>query len=225
MKKCLLTLLAVAFSFSAQAAVQEIDISEMRFNPNVIDINQGDTVRWINRGDMPHTIQGDFGGTTMINPGDRYEFTFTSAGNFDYICSLHPSMTGTVRVAAVTVINDEADDLINFNDLFGNDSFEPDNLATVEQPFENNEPAEIAAPPLGETPPAPTPEVEPVVSSAPEVTESSNNTAIFNPTPEPRSVAVSTEAGLPTTGGDNLMVILAVLGTVTAFFFLAGNRR
>jgi plastocyanin len=28
----------------------------------------------------------------------RYSFTFTAAGDYTYFCSLHPHMTGTIKV-------------------------------------------------------------------------------------------------------------------------------
>ncbi|MGB4306314.1 MAG: plastocyanin/azurin family copper-binding protein [Methanosarcina flavescens] len=33
-----------------------------------------------------------------MNQGDSYEFLFTEAGNYDYYCSIHPEMRGTVVV-------------------------------------------------------------------------------------------------------------------------------
>ena len=30
--------------------------------------------------------------------GESYSYTFNSPGTFDYFCSLHPSMTGTITV-------------------------------------------------------------------------------------------------------------------------------
>jgi len=34
----------------------------------------------------------------ILNLGDKYQFTFTDVGNYDYYCILHPWMIGTVNV-------------------------------------------------------------------------------------------------------------------------------
>jgi len=34
----------------------------------------------------------------IMSAGDKFEFTFTDAGNYDYYCILHPWMIGTVNV-------------------------------------------------------------------------------------------------------------------------------
>jgi hypothetical protein len=38
----------------------------------------------------------------ILQEGDTYSHTFASAGSFNYICSLHPFMTGSVTVAATS---------------------------------------------------------------------------------------------------------------------------
>jgi plastocyanin len=35
-----------------------------------------------------------------MDTGATYSFSFTKAGNYDYICSIHPFMHGTVVVTA-----------------------------------------------------------------------------------------------------------------------------
>src|SRR6056297_2352282 len=118
MKKIGFLLLGLWLFNSSLAAVQEIDISEMRFNPSLIDINQGDTIRWINRDTVPHQIKGDFVTSPNLALEERFEFVFNEAGNFDYICDLHPSMTGTVRVAAVREPDNEtSEEITDFSEL------------------------------------------------------------------------------------------------------------
>ncbi len=60
----------------------------------------GDTVTWHNTGQAPHNATGNNGSfsTGTINPGGSASHTFNSAGTFSYICTIHPNMTGTVRV-------------------------------------------------------------------------------------------------------------------------------
>ena len=202
---------------SAFAAVQEIDMSSMTLTPAAADVNQGDTVRWINRDTVPHKIKGSFGGSANINPGESYEFVFTSAGNFDYICELHPSMTGTVNVAAVTTVDDEFEGILDFEDLFGSgDLFETEDLAKVTQieaPEAQPEPAVMAPPtPVVVTPPAPAPVV---------------NTATINSAPQSKSIAQSASGeSLPTAGVNPLFIVLGVFAFMFfAFSFLGFNKR
>ena len=34
----------------------------------------------------------------MMSPNTTFEFTFTRAGTYNYICSIHPSMQGLIVV-------------------------------------------------------------------------------------------------------------------------------
>jgi plastocyanin len=53
----------------------------------------------MNRDDIPHTVvcPGKFRSKPMDTDG-MFSFTFTDAGEYKYFCSLHPHMTGTVKV-------------------------------------------------------------------------------------------------------------------------------
>jgi len=67
-------------------------------------VNVGDTVTW-DFGDatVTHTSSSSSGGWNSGNiaPGGSFEFTFTQAGSFSYVCNIHPSlMMGTVVVQA-----------------------------------------------------------------------------------------------------------------------------
>jgi plastocyanin len=49
---------------------------------------------------MPHDVTGGSIGpaSDIMMTGDTYSYTFVTAGSYPYICSIHPSMTGTVTV-------------------------------------------------------------------------------------------------------------------------------
>jgi plastocyanin len=75
-------------------------IDGMRFNPSNITVKPGTTVTWVHGSQMPHTISGNADGLrsgTLYN-GQQYSHTFNTAGSYNYICGLHPSMTGNVVV-------------------------------------------------------------------------------------------------------------------------------
>ena len=124
MKKILGLVLFLGFWGSVQAATVEVSMENLAFRPQILDIKQGDTVRWVNQDNTPHLVQGNFASSPNLNTGESYEFTFNEAGNFDYICQYHPSMSGTVRVALSAEIAPPSDSgALGTNDLFA-DFFE-----------------------------------------------------------------------------------------------------
>jgi len=77
------------------------------FSPDSITIKVGTTVIWTNNDSSgtPHTVTpknpsaGWETGSGTLSLGDTYEYTFTVAGTYAYICSIHPAvMSGTVIV-------------------------------------------------------------------------------------------------------------------------------
>lgn len=80
----------------------EIEIEDFVFAPGTITITVGTTVKWGNKDNAPHTVTGDDGswGSTQLNKGDEYFFTFTQVGTYPYHCSLHQAMTGSIVVVS-----------------------------------------------------------------------------------------------------------------------------
>ena len=86
------------------AAIPEDD--QIFYDPEVIDVTVGTTVAWENVDNTMHTAtsgnpDGGADGvfdSDIMSAGDKFEFTFTDAGNYDYYCILHPWMIGTVNV-------------------------------------------------------------------------------------------------------------------------------
>jgi plastocyanin len=74
--------------------------SAYRFSPSSISVGTGDTVTWTNNGAEPHDVTGDGLSSGTLDPGQGYSHTFSSAGTFSYICSIHPFMKGSVTVQA-----------------------------------------------------------------------------------------------------------------------------
>ena len=84
---------------SAQAQELQVTIDNFTFTPAELKVKVGDTVTWTNHDDIPHTTvsAGKFRSKTM-DTDDKFSFTFTSAGDYKYFCSLHPHMTGMIKV-------------------------------------------------------------------------------------------------------------------------------
>ena len=81
------------------AAAVAVHIDNFVFEPAQLTVKVGQTVTWTNRDDIPHTVvcAGKFRSKTMDTDG-TFSFTFTSAGEYKYFCSLHPHMTGVIKV-------------------------------------------------------------------------------------------------------------------------------
>ena len=109
---CIATALAVAMlavqaafpAASAQAAGPEVDIDQFTFTPQQVTVKAGTTVTWINDDDVPHTVASStkFFKSKALDTKDKFSFTFTTPGSYEYFCSIHPHMTGAIVVEAAT---------------------------------------------------------------------------------------------------------------------------
>jgi amicyanin len=98
----------LAFPLHAQDAPAAIAIDNFTFKPQRLTVKTGTTVTWTNRDDIPHAIAAvnKLFRSKALDTNDAYSFTFTTPGTYDYFCSLHPHMTGTIVVEATN--NDDA---------------------------------------------------------------------------------------------------------------------
>lgn len=70
------------------------------YSPKEITVSVGDTITWTNKDDMPHTVtayDGSFD-SKLFKGGESWSHTFTKPGRYEYYCSPHPWMKGTVIV-------------------------------------------------------------------------------------------------------------------------------
>jgi plastocyanin len=96
---------AVAYpAASARAAEMEVKIDNFTFAPQRLVVKAGTTVTWINDDDIPHTIASStkLFKSNALDTKDKFSFTFTTPGAYEYFCSLHPHMTGAIAVEAAT---------------------------------------------------------------------------------------------------------------------------
>jgi plastocyanin len=89
-------------SFATRGAHAEtiaVSIDNFTFAPSELKVKVGDTVTWTNHDDIPHTVvsAGKFRSKAM-DTDNSFTFTFTAAGDYKYFCSLHPHMTGLIKV-------------------------------------------------------------------------------------------------------------------------------
>jgi|ERR1700710_2182989 plastocyanin len=83
----------------AHAEETMVMIDNFTFEPQQLNVKIGTTVTWKNRDDIPHTLvsPGKFR-SKVLDTDNSFSFTFTAAGEYKYFCSLHPHMTGVIKV-------------------------------------------------------------------------------------------------------------------------------
>jgi amicyanin len=85
---------------STAVATQSVHIKNFAFSPAVITVKAGSTVVWTNSDAIQHDVTFNGGGiaSSVLNHNDTFSHTFLTAGTYQYICSIHPFMHGTVIV-------------------------------------------------------------------------------------------------------------------------------
>lgn len=97
----LLVGLTMAHGASAADAVQ-VDIRDFMFSPAQLTISAGTQVTWVNDDQIPHTLvdTGKRFRSAALDTQDRFTHTFDTPGRYEYFCTLHPQMVGTLIVTA-----------------------------------------------------------------------------------------------------------------------------
>jgi plastocyanin len=102
------------------SANPEIDITKPApkewYKPNRVTVTVNDTVRWINNDTEPHTVTSGIGGglnslltnsqgkpnglfdSGLFSFGSSVSLKFNKSGTYNYFCTVHPWMEGTVNV-------------------------------------------------------------------------------------------------------------------------------
>lgn len=78
----------------------EVKIDNFVFSPGVVTVKAGTQVTWINKDDIPHTVdstQAKFK-SAALDTDDKFQFRFTEPGEYTFYCRLHPKMTGKIIV-------------------------------------------------------------------------------------------------------------------------------
>ncbi len=85
-------------------------LKDKAYSPNPIEVKLGNTVVWTNDDSNMHTVTSgtpnspdagasfDSGITSLLTTSKTYSHKFTTVGEFNYFCRLHPTMVGEVKV-------------------------------------------------------------------------------------------------------------------------------
>ena len=94
--------------YSNAFAQESVSISSGAANPNnhetfvppQISLSSGSTISWTNDDSLAHTVTSDEGlfDSGPISPGEIWDNTFDSPGQFTYHCLIHPFMTGKIII-------------------------------------------------------------------------------------------------------------------------------
>ena len=83
-------------------ATNSVVVQDFAFSPANITVKKGTTVTWTNQDSAAHTVTETDGkagpDSGDVAHGKAYSFTYDTVGTFNYNCSIHPEMTGTVTV-------------------------------------------------------------------------------------------------------------------------------
>lgn len=82
----------------ATTPATEVLATDLKFDPKVVTVRRGETVRWrFDDGSIPHNVVGK-GFRSPTKRGGSCDHTFAATGTFRYVCTLHPQMTGRVVI-------------------------------------------------------------------------------------------------------------------------------
>jgi plastocyanin len=84
----------------AGAGGDQVAIQGFVFDPETIEVSAGDEVAWTNQDPETHTVTAEDGSfdSGPIAPGKGFSVTVDETGTVTYVCAIHPSMKGTIRV-------------------------------------------------------------------------------------------------------------------------------
>jgi plastocyanin len=85
---------------TAMPGTSEVKIDNFVFNPAVVTVKAGTQVTWINKDDIPHTVDSTDGKfkSNALDTDDKFQFSFTTPGEYPFFCRMHPKMTGKIIV-------------------------------------------------------------------------------------------------------------------------------
>lgn len=79
----------------------DVDIKGFAYDSATITVSKGTTVTWTQHDSAVHTVtsvSGDVLDSQNLAKGETFSYTFDETGTFEYYCTIHPYMKGTVIV-------------------------------------------------------------------------------------------------------------------------------
>jgi YVTN family beta-propeller protein len=86
-------------SAQQRSSNRRVTISGFAFTPALLEVSTEQTVTWINDDGASHSVALKNGkASDTLTPGSSYSEYFDHPGNYDYLCSIHPYMSGKILV-------------------------------------------------------------------------------------------------------------------------------
>jgi plastocyanin len=91
---------AILATAAGPATGVEVKIAKFAYDAKEITVAPGTRVVWTNRDETPHTVTSNDKSFASkgLDTDDKFEHVFSKEGDFGYICTVHPFMTGVVHV-------------------------------------------------------------------------------------------------------------------------------
>jgi plastocyanin len=75
-----------------------VTIKDLAYTPQTLTVAAGATVTWVwQDGAIAHDVRGD-GFKSKVMAKGTFRHRFSQPGTYQYLCTLHPNMTGTIEV-------------------------------------------------------------------------------------------------------------------------------
>jgi plastocyanin len=77
-----------------------VSMADFAFTPGKVTVKKGGSVTWVNNDSSAHSVvvASKSMKTPTLQKGKSARLRFAEAGRYDYVCGIHPSMSGTVEV-------------------------------------------------------------------------------------------------------------------------------
>jgi plastocyanin len=81
----------------------QVEIRGMQFVPASLTVEVGDTITWTNTDVLPHTVTSGIPSPTAFDSKEiaakkQWSLTVSASGDYNYVCTYHPTMLGTLTV-------------------------------------------------------------------------------------------------------------------------------
>ncbi len=84
----------------SDASQVNVEIADFDFSPRELTVQAGAAITWTNRDSAPHDATDAAGAwaTGTLRQGKSAAIVFDSPGEYEYLCTVHPDMKGTLTV-------------------------------------------------------------------------------------------------------------------------------
>jgi plastocyanin len=94
-------LLSTVHAAAARKPVRHpVTMEAVAFQPADLTVGVGDAVIWTNKDPFPHTVKAKSGAfeSKQMDADKTFTFRALKKGDYPYVCTLHPTMSGTLHV-------------------------------------------------------------------------------------------------------------------------------